>query len=65
MRDNYTWNLTADELNTIWYAVIERKDRLIKELDKTKDLEIRQIKQDLIKSCYNLQCKINRMRSRH
>ena len=65
MRDNYTWNLTADELNTIWYAVIERKDRLIKELDKTKDLEIRQIKQDLIKSCYDLQVQINKMRSRY
>ena len=64
-RNKYVWNLTADELNTIWYAVCERKDRLAKELRKTEDLELRQIKNDLIKNCYDLQCQINDMRSRH
>ena len=63
-RNKYVWNLTPDELNTLWYAVIERKDRLYSEAEKTDDLELRQIKRDLAKNCYDLQCQINSMRMR-
>lgn len=61
---HYTWTLTADELDTIWWAVVERKERLTASAEKAKDPELRELDKRLAHKCYDLQCQINKMRHR-
>lgn len=63
-QSHYKWELTEDELNTIWYALIERKDRLNAQAESSKDPEIKELKVSLARECGALQQQINRMRSR-
>lgn len=60
---HFTWELTRDELSTIWYAVIERAERLEarakKEGPEESNLSLR-----LAAECRDLQGQINRMRNR-
>lgn len=62
---HYKWELTADELNTIWWAVCERAEKLYKEAEKTDDPEMRQLKMNLANKARDLQGQINRMKNRY
>ena len=62
---HYKWELTADELDTIWWAVVERAERLYKQADNTKDAEQARLCRNLGAKCRDLQGQINRMRTRY
>jgi len=63
-QSHYKWTLTADELDTIWWSVIDRRDKLLSEAKQCNDAGLRQIKESLARKCYDIQGQINRMRTR-
>ena len=64
-QSHYKWELTSDELDTIWHALIDRRDKLCESADKTTDPELKQLRKNLAAKCYDLQGQINRMRTRY
>ena len=63
-QSHFKWELTSDELDTIWWALIDRKDRLYSEAERCTDPKMRLLKEKLASKCGNLQGQINRMRAR-
>lgn len=62
---HFKWELTSDELDTIWHAVVERADRLYKQAETETDPEMKQLRKNLANKCRDIQGQINRMRNRY
>ena len=65
-QSHYKRELTADDLNTIWYALTDRANRLYKEAEETPGLTVedRGRKRKLARECQSLYQQINRMKNR-
>lgn len=61
-QSHFKWELTRDELSTIWWALTEKADRLNKEADISQDPVIAANKRKIAKDCTDLYRQINRMR---
>lgn len=62
---HYKWELTADELDTIWWAVVERAEKMYAEAEKTTDPEMKQLMKNRARKARDIQGQINRMRTRY
>ena len=64
-QSHYKWELTNDELNTIWYALTDRADRLYREANAPGvDPALSATKRRLAENCQSLYAQINRMKQR-
>lgn len=64
-QSHYKWELTADELDTIWWAVMERADRMYEKAEKSIEPDMIALHKSLGRKCRDLQEQINRMRTRY
>ena len=59
----YTWKLTSDEMTTIWYALVDYKNKACANQEQTTDASMKQVYSSLASKSYDLIGQINRLRS--